>query len=126
MRVNRAGLPDQATGNPDYADVADAGRAAKNGIRGVESPPIGSGNRASLRSPAIAGSNGGIARQVEDGRLTTCENLDSFAGGGVAAEGAPLAGCEFDPRTLTLVRPVTPHVDEDLTEMPRLPAPPEV
>jgi two-component system sensor histidine kinase SenX3 len=45
---------------------------------------------------------------------------------GGAPEGAPLAGCEFDPTTLTLVRPVTPHVDEDPTEMARPTAPPQI
>jgi signal transduction histidine kinase len=43
-----------------------------------------------------------------------------------APEGTPLAGCEFDPATLTLVRPVTPHVDEDPTEMPRTTASPQI
>ena len=60
--------------------------------------------------------------QAEGLRLAT---VPMRARGG-ASEGAPLAGCEFDAATLTLVRPVTPHVDDDLTETRRPPAPPEI
>src|ERR1700730_10338496 len=67
----------------NFGKLANGGRCIRLATtrRGVEALPIGSGNGEDLRSQAIAGSNGGLARQVGDGRFTTCESPHAVAGG---------------------------------------------